>query len=214
MKKSSALREGERCHSKWCEVRDSGIHGRGLFAKRFIPKGTEIIEYIGEMVDKEESDRRAWARVALAKKTGDAAVYIFTLNDEFDIDGDVPENSARLINHSCKPNCDAYIDDDRIWITAGRDIEKDEELYYNYGFDLDCWEDHPCYCGSKNCVGYIAGKKYWPELRKRIAKKKAKLEAARAARAARSAAKKAAATKAVKKVPTKKTPAKKAAERS
>ncbi len=210
MKKSSALREGERCHSKWCEVRQSGIHGRGLFAKRLIPKGTEIIEYIGEKVGKEESDRRAWARVELAKKTGDAAVYIFTLNDEFDIDGDVPENSARLINHSCSPNCDSYIEDDHIWITAARDIKKDEELYYNYGFDLDCWEDHPCRCGSKNCVGYIAGKQYWPELRKKIAKKKAKLKAAQAARAAKAALKKAAAKKAL----GKKKPAKKTAKRS
>jgi len=177
MKKESALLEGERCDSKWCEVRHSGIHGRGLFAKKRIPQGTNIIEYVGEKIDKEESNRRGWARIDYAKKTGDAAVYIFTLDDEYDIDGDIPTNSARLINHSCEPNCEAWIEDGSIWIGAGRDIEKGEELFYNYGFDLESWEDHPCYCGSKRCVGYIAGKEYWPELKKRIAAKNAKAKA-------------------------------------
>lgn len=172
MKKTpSVLSEGERCDSKWCEIRPSGIHGRGLFAKRRIPQGTPVIEYVGEKIDKEESDRRGWARIAYAKKTGDAAVYIFTLNDDFDIDGNVPWNAARLINHSCDPNCEAYIDDDAIWIGALRDIEKGEELFYNYGFDLESWEEHPCRCGAKRCIGYIAGKEYWRELKRRLALK-------------------------------------------
>jgi len=174
MSKLNALLDGERCDSKWCEVRRSGIHGRGLFAKKRIPEGTCIIEYIGEKIDKEESNRRGWARIEYAKETGDAAVYIFTLDDEHDIDGDIPENSARLVNHSCDPNCEAYIDEGRIWVGALRDLEKDEELFYNYGFDLECWEDHPCRCGSERCVGYIAGEEYWPELKRLIKKKAAK----------------------------------------
>lgn len=196
MKNETALLPGERCDSKWCEVRRSGIHGRGLFAKRPIPKGTRIIEYVGDLIDKKESDRRAWARIAYAKKTGDAAVYIFTLNKKHDIDGDVPWNSARLINHSCDPNCESYIEDDHIWIAAKRDIAKGEELYYNYGFDLDTWEEHPCLCGAARCIGYIAGEKYWPKLRKLIAAKaaeaKAKLEKAakKAAKSLKRAAKK------------------------
>lgn len=173
MSDPSPLLPGERCDSKWCEVRRSGIHGRGLFAKRRIPEGTPIIEYIGERIDKEESNRRGWARIAYAKRTGDAAVYIFTLDDEHDIDGNVPENAARLINHSCSPNCEAYIEDGSIWIGALRDIAKDEELFYNYGFDLDSWEEHPCRCGSERCVGYIAGEEYWPDLQRRLARKQA-----------------------------------------
>lgn len=171
MKQENALLEGERCDSNWCEVRRSGIHGRGLFAKRRIPKGTRIIEYVGDKIDKKESDRRAWARVDYAKKTGDAAVYIFTLNKKFDIDGDVPWNAARLINHSCDPNCESYIEDDRIWIAAKRDVAKGEELFYNYGFDLETWEDHPCRCGAPRCVGYIAGEKHWSKLKKLVARK-------------------------------------------
>ena len=174
MSKTNALLDGEHCDSKWCEVRQSGIHGRGLFASKRIPQGTNIIEYLGERIAKEESNRRGWARIAHAKKTGDAAVYIFTLDDEYDIDGDFPWNSARLINHSCTPSCEAYIENDSIWIGALRDIEKGEELFYNYGFDLESWDEHPCYCGSKRCVGHIAGKEYWPELKRLIAKREAK----------------------------------------
>lgn len=170
----SALRKGERCNSKWCEVRPSGVHGRGLFAKRRIPQGTPIIEYVGEKIDKEESDRRGWARIAYAKETGDAAVYIFTLDDEYDIDGNVPENAARLINHSCNPNCEAYIEDGAIWIGALRDIDKGEELFYNYGFGLESWQDHPCRCGAERCVGYIVEEALWPELKKRLARKAAR----------------------------------------
>lgn len=170
--KSNALLPGERCDSIWCEVRRSGIHGRGLFAKKNILKATYIIEYIGERVDKDESNERGWAQMDLAKETGDAAVYIFTLDDDWDIDGNVPENAARLMNHSCDPNCEAFIEDDTIWIAALRDIPKDEELFFNYGFDLENYKDHPCRCGAKNCAGYIAGEEYWPALKKKLARKK------------------------------------------
>jgi len=156
--------------SKWIEVRGSEIHGRGLFAIRNIPKETDIIEYVGEKIDKEESDRRGWELYEQAQETGGAAVYLFTLNDEFDIDGDVEWNSARLINHSCDPNCEAVIDDDKISIVSLRKIKKGEELFFNYGFDLENYEGHPCCCGAKRCVGYIAGEEYWPELKKLIKK--------------------------------------------
>ncbi len=174
MSKKSALKPGERCESEWCEVRNSGIHGRGLFARKKIPTGTYLIEYIGERIDKDEANERGWAQMEIAKKTGDAAVYIFTLNDDYDIDGNVPENAARLINHSCDPNCEAFIEDDAIWIAALRTIKRDEELFFNYGFDLENYKEHPCGCGSKKCVGYIAGEDYWKELKKRLKKKKAK----------------------------------------
>ena len=147
-------------------MRRSGIHGRGLFATRDIPENTPIIQYIGEKIDKEESNTRGWAQIDHAKVTGYAAVYIFTLDDEFDLDGNTPENSARLINNSCSPNCESYIDEEEIWITSLREIRAGEELFYNYGFDLECFEDHPCLCGSKNCIGYIAGEEYWPALKK------------------------------------------------
>ena len=150
--------------SKWCEVRGSDIHGRGLFASCKIPKDAEIIEYVGERITKDESDRRGWERFDRAQGTGEAAGYLFTLNDDWDIDGDVEWNSARLINHSCDPNCEAVLDEDHIWISALRDLKKGEELYFNYCFDLDNFEGHPCRCGSDRCVGFIVGEEYWPKL--------------------------------------------------
>src|SRR4051795_4480484 len=100
------------------------IHGTGGFAKRFIPKGTQVIEYIGEIIGKQESARRC----------EDNNQYIFTLNDEQDVDGNVEWNPARFINHSCEPNCDADVTDDHIWIIANRDIELGQEITFNYNY--------------------------------------------------------------------------------
>ncbi|NNE93678.1 MAG: SET domain-containing protein-lysine N-methyltransferase [Verrucomicrobiales bacterium] len=170
VKTKSAIEPGEVCDSEWCEIRRSPIHGRGLYATKDIPNEEYVIQYVGEKIDKDESNIRGWEQIEWAQKTGDAAVYIFTLDDDWDIDGSGPENAARLINHSCAPNCEAYIVDNEetgegeIWICSIRKIKKGEELFFNYGFDLESYEDHPCYCGAENCVGYIAGEDYWEEL--------------------------------------------------
>ena len=160
--------------SPWAEVYDSPVHGRGMVATVDIPDEATIIEYVGELVDKDESNRRGEELAAQSKETGGAAVYLFVVNDEFDSDGNVEYNTARLINHSCDPNCEAQIDDDeRIWIVATKDIPKGAELTFNYGFDLDDYKEHPCRCGAKRCVGYICGEEYWNELKKKLKKKAA-----------------------------------------
>ena len=155
-----------RSRSEWCEVRESGIHEKGLFAKRDIPKGARVIEYVGRMVSKVESQRRATAQEARAKKSGEGAVYIFTLNKKYDVDGCVPYNAARFGNHSCDPNCETDIIKGRVYLIALRGIKAGEEIAYDYNFDLDNWADHPCRCGSGKCVGYIVGREYWPGLKK------------------------------------------------
>ncbi|MFT3990394.1 MAG: SET domain-containing protein-lysine N-methyltransferase [Luteolibacter sp.] len=160
----------KRGQSELCEVRDSKIHGRGVYATRFIPKETRIIEYVGELVDKEESDKRARRQQARADQTGDAAVYIFTLSKNYDIDGNVPWNTARLINHSCDPNCETWIVGRKIFVYSLRDIQPGEELTFDYGFDVDCYEDHRCYCGKQNCIGYIVSRSQWDELQERLKK--------------------------------------------
>lgn len=162
-------------------VRRSSIHHRGVFATCDIPKDTPIIEYVGEKITKAESTRRGLALEERAKKTGEAAVYIFTLNKKYDLDGATEANPARLINHSCDPNCESFIIRGHIWIYSLRDISAGEELSFNYGFDLETWEDHPCRCGHPQCVGYILDQQYWPEL-KRILKKREKERIAREAR--------------------------------
>jgi SET domain-containing protein len=82
-------------------------------------------------------------------------------------------NLAKYINHSCDPNCETDIIRGKIWINAIKDIKKGEELTYDYGYDMDCYEDHPCRCDSKNCVGYIVRSNLrWRVLRKIQNKKK------------------------------------------
>ncbi len=133
----------------------SGLHGYGVFARDFIPEGEKIIEYVGERVTKTESWRREDLRLARLKRGGDGCVYVFEVNKRFDIDGRVSWNPARRINHSCAPNCEGLDYSGRIWIVALRDLAPDEELTYDYGFDVDDWREHPCRCGAKACCGYI-----------------------------------------------------------
>ena len=132
-------------------VGESRIEGQGLFAAQDIQKGIRIIQYIGEKIDKEESPRRLSA--------GNA--YIFAFNDRWDIDGMVMRNTARYINHSCEPNCEAQKTSRAIWIVALRDIRAGEELTYNYGFEIDDKTPQPCRCGATNCCGYILAQQYW-----------------------------------------------------
>lgn len=155
---------------RYWTVRSSSIHNRGIFARSDIPKDVPIIEYVGEKITKAESTRRAEALVNKSKKTGGAAVYVFTLNKRHDVDGAKGRNPARYINHSCAPNCEAYIIRGRIWIYSLREIKAGEELTYNYGFDVDSWDDHPCCCGSERCVGFIVEEKQWPKLLKKLVK--------------------------------------------
>jgi SET domain-containing protein len=139
----------------WMYVRMSSVHGQGGFAARDIPKGTRIIEYTGERISKAESLRRCEANNE----------FIFTLDEEQDLDGSVDWNVARFINHSCAPNCEAEMDNGHIWIIAVRDIEAGEELSFNYGYDLESYREHPCRCGAPECVGYIVAEEYFEHVR-------------------------------------------------
>jgi uncharacterized protein len=139
-------------------VRRSPIHGRGVFALRKIRKGERIIEYRGERVTHREADRRY--------PEDDAPhTMLFIVDNKTVIDATRTGNSARWINHSCRPNCESIDDDKRIYIEARRDIRKGEELSYDYNLVLD--ERHtpalkrgnPCLCGAKRCRGTLLGSK-------------------------------------------------------
>lgn len=139
------------------EVRQSGIEGSGAFATRPLGHEETVAEYVGERLPKAESSRRQQA----------GNPFIFTVDEEIDIDGDVPWNPARFINHSCMPNCEAVLDEGRIWIVTCREIAAGEELTFNYGYDLSEYHDYPCRCGSPECVGYIVAAEFFPEVRRR-----------------------------------------------
>lgn len=135
------------------EFRDSGIHGMGGFALCKIKKATPIIEYVGHRITKAE----AAVRVAAENP------FIFCLDDESDVDGDVTWNPARFLNHSCEPNAEAEIFGDQIWIMALRNIQPGEEITFNYSYDLENHEDHPCRCGAAKCVGYMVAEEFFPK---------------------------------------------------
>jgi SET domain-containing protein len=139
------------------QFKSSSIHGTGGFARAAIVPGTLVIEYVGDRITIAESNRRCEAQNE----------YIFCLDDETHLDGNVPWNPARLINHSCAPNCDAELIDGHIWIVSRHPIAPGEELTFNYGYDLQDLEDHPCRCGTPNCMGWIVAEEYFPELEKR-----------------------------------------------
>ena len=148
--------------------RQSPIHGNGVFAATEIPKGTRVVEYRGKRLTHAEADRR------FGNDTDTGHTFLFTLNDEYLIDGGDGGNVARWINHSCAPNCQAWIiehagDDrrkDKVVIESRRLIRAGEELTYDYGITLEerqtaklkrIWA---CRCGAKKCSGTLLKPKH------------------------------------------------------
>jgi SET domain-containing protein len=135
-------------------VRQSGIHGTGVYALRRIRKGTRIIEYTGERVSHREADRRYEN-----KDMDDNHTFLFIVDNRTVIDAGVNGNEARFINHSCAPNCVTVIEDRRIFIDAARTIAAGEELHYDYQIQReasdppDIEEIFGCRCGAKECRG-------------------------------------------------------------
>jgi uncharacterized protein len=170
--KNQFIQEQEINETENIVVKESGIHNKGVFAKQNIKKGSHIIEYVGEIISKEESNRRLELSVEEHPGiSGLGAVYIFDLNEEHDIDGDVPYNPAKYINHACHPNAEVKIINNHIYIKAIKNITKGEEITFNYGYgmeDSDTLEDlegFECYCNSDKCVGFMLGEDYWSKLK-------------------------------------------------
>ncbi|MBC7925860.1 MAG: SET domain-containing protein-lysine N-methyltransferase [Bryobacteraceae bacterium] len=126
------------------EVRPSSIHRWGLYAAEEIPAKRKIIEYTGEKISRRETKRRADGPLN----------YLFTLNSYWCIDGSVGGSGAEYINHSCGPNCYAWVYRGHILYMSLRDIAVGEELTIDYHFDKDV-EKVPCSCGTKTCRGTI-----------------------------------------------------------
>ncbi len=131
------------------KIKKSKIDKNGLYATRDIKKGKKIIEYKGKIISIKKSE-------ANSKFDNTKAIYLFNINKKYDLDGDYKFNTARLINHSCDPNCEVFGTGLKIWVYAMKNIKKGEELSYDYGFSFDQdYKNYPCKCGSKKCVGYI-----------------------------------------------------------
>jgi uncharacterized protein len=141
------------------KMRDSKIHGRGVFAKRPIAKGTRIVEYKGERITWKQADQRY-------PDDPDAPSHTFLFSvGKVVIDANRKGNVARWINHSCSPNCEAVEDEGRIYIEAIRDIKAGAELGYEYNITFDerhtkaLKQRYRCLCGHKSCRGTLLGDK-------------------------------------------------------
>ena len=141
------------------EVRDSALHGFGVFATRRIRKGTRITEYLGERISHAEADRRYDH-----KDASDNHTFLFIVDARTVIDAGVGGNEARFVNHGCEPNCESVIENRRVFIEAIRDIAAGEELTYDY--QIQCEAGDPpdidlifaCRCGAPSCRGTML----WP----------------------------------------------------
>ncbi len=151
-------------------LRRSPIHGNGVFAVTDIPKGIELLEYRGRRMTHAQIDR------LYADTTDTGHTFLFTLNDRYVLDANFDGNIARWINHSCRPNCEAVIEEDegkdprkdRIKIQTIRALRAGDELTYDYGIDVGerltprlkkLWA---CRCGSSRCIGTMLKPKRKP----------------------------------------------------
>lgn len=149
-----AGKPGKRKAAPFLEVRDSAVHGRGVYALQRIPKGKRVIEYKGIRVPWEKASAQA----------DGPHTFLFGLTNGKDvIDPDIGGNEARWINHSCAPNCEAIEEGNRVFIYALRAIQPSEELFYDYGLEVDeprtrkLEREYACHCGSPRCRGTMLG---------------------------------------------------------
>ena len=166
--------------NEWFIKRHSPVHGYGCFARKDIPKGTRIAEYVGERLSHKEAD----ARYEDADPN-DNHTFLFIADRKTVIDATTGGNDSRFINHSCDGNCTSETEKGRVFVDTIKFIPKGTELNYDYQIPRDK-EDPPnvdevyaCRCGSPKCRGTML----WPAKRvKAKAKSKAKKKAKAGAR--------------------------------
>ena len=153
-KRAAAARKAARPKRAYA-VRNSPIHGRGVFATRTIPKGMDIVEYRGRRISVDEADN-----LPDSDPRNPFHTFLFELNDGRVIDAGVRGNAARWINHSCQPNCVPYEDDEgHVFIEAKRVIRAGEELSYDYRLNVPgrrsarMLANYACRCGAPRCRG-------------------------------------------------------------
>lgn len=189
MRRAAATRQRTTEENPYVVVRNSGIHGRGVYAARRIRKGTRIIEYVGDRISHAEADARYDAR------PDDGHTFLFVVDDDICIDAGIGGNAARFINHKCDANCETIIEDRRVFIEALRTIQPGEELGYDYQLTWESTDDpeelqlYRCLCGAADCRGTMLDRVPLDEKRRRERARR-KARKATEAEARRSTAKK------------------------
>lgn len=135
MNKTELLRDLNEFH--YVRLKPSGVHGIGVFAVNFIPKGCRT------MFSKEPGE---WIRLSFDEVTALPAasrdmIETYCLYDEHDYfvpaGGFKTMDVALYLNHDDQPNIASI--DDGAEFEALRDIAVGEELFLDYGKIVD-WE--------------------------------------------------------------------------
>jgi len=138
------------------EVRDSLIHGLGVFALQNLPKGSDIGRYDGRRYTARQIARISW---------NEKLTYLFGLSDGTTIDGGEGGNATRHLNHACAPNCEAVEEEDEkgrisVRIMTLKRIKAGQELFIDYCLTADPGAspaDYACHCGAPRCRGTMLG---------------------------------------------------------
>ncbi|TDG43637.1 hypothetical protein AWZ03_009937 [Drosophila navojoa] len=156
---------GDRCtnkrfqqHQGWpCRVFRTKKKGCGITAEMLIPPGEFIMEYVGEVIDSEEFERRQYHYSQIRNRH----YYFMALRGEAIIDATVKGNISRYINHSCDPNAETQkwtVNGElRIGFFSVKTILPGEEITFDYQYQRYGRDAQRCYCESENCRGWIGG---------------------------------------------------------
>lgn len=140
------------------QVKESPIHGRGLFAKHDAPAG-EVVAVKGGHIITRDPLRQLTLRLGPAEIQIGDDLFICPVTEE--------ERGGSMIfsNHSCEPNIGLR---GQIVFVAMRDIRAGEELTHDWAMTDDDDSSTKCRCGAPNCRGTITGKDWQrPELQRR-----------------------------------------------
>ncbi|SEL17809.1 hypothetical protein SAMN05428989_1613 [Pseudoxanthomonas sp. GM95] len=142
-------------------VRNSPIHGKGVFAQVDISPGQRVAQYRGVVKSSEDAEADDLHGI------DSGHTFLFSLNDQFLLDATRSRCAAKWFNHSCQPNCESVLyehdsDDrslDRIMFHAIRPIAPGDELTLSYGICLPVRHTKrmqalwACRCGADTCSG-------------------------------------------------------------
>lgn len=116
------------------EVKESKIHGKGVFAKQSIKART--IFYKISLVNTVPYTKKNCAYVGNGRWLEDNKV-------------------VNWVNHSCNPNTIIDFGNNNLLLIASRDIAKDEEITCDYDITEINGQKEKCLCNSRTCKGYF-----------------------------------------------------------
>ncbi|XP_035235157.1 lysine methyltransferase 5Ab [Anguilla anguilla] len=119
------------------EVRHIDGKGRGVFASRSFRKGQFVVEYHGDLLETKDAKKRE-EEYGRNPATGCYMYYFQYLSKTYCVDATKEtQRLGRLVNHSKAGNCQTKLHGingkPHLILVASRDIEKGEELLYDYG---------------------------------------------------------------------------------